>query len=118
MDAASGNAQTSDMGWKETAAAKQRQIWAQAPSEWRALDRAASPTHDGAPDVHQLVRDALSPSQRQITECSGVDLLQALARGDITAVEALTAFSRRTMLAHHFVPSPVSPPWIPQNPLC
>ena len=99
---------SSSMGWKETAAAKQRQVWAQAPPEWRVSMQGASPARAEGKDAHAPVRDTLTPAQQQITECKGSDLLQALARGDITAVEALSAFGRRALLAHHYVRSPLS----------
>ncbi|MBE7158381.1 MAG: hypothetical protein INR62_08110 [Rhodospirillales bacterium] len=88
------------MGWKEIAATKQQQIWAQAPAEWRAATGGAIPGQIEDQPVHHLVREGLTPSQQQVTEWHGMELLQALSRGDITAVEALTAFMRRAMLAH------------------
>lgn len=88
------------MGWKEIAATKQQQIWAQAPPEWRAAMGGAVQEQDDGQPVHHLVREGLTPSQQQVTECNGLELLEALSRGDVTAIEALTAFMRRAMLAH------------------
>lgn len=95
------------MGWKEAAAAKRRQIWAQAPSDWQGATAGASPAGqvDGQA-IHHMVQEATSAAQQQITQCSGLELLQTLANGDVTAVEALTAFMRRAMLAHAYASVP------------
>lgn len=92
------------MAWQRLAAAKRRQIWNDAPPEWRLNDEYLVAARGNS--VPAVVDGALSLAEQDITHRPTARLLSDLANGDLTASEVLEAFAHRAMVAHQLVRTP------------
>ena len=90
------------MSWKAATLSKRERLLSQIPPAWRLdHDKIAGPSL--LPDVTGVVASHLNVLEQQITQCSTVQLLQDIERGNFTSREVLSAFSHRAALAHQFV---------------
>lgn len=87
------------MAWQDAARAKQLELWAEVPPEWRieVLETIATP------NVVDVVPTHISLAERMITDLPLYRLLDCLCSGEVTAQEALSAFAHRAMVAHQYV---------------
>jgi hypothetical protein len=92
------------MGWQEVASLKRRQIWESAAS-FRTLDQSAVDAANNSTPGHAIrtMSTALTPAELHISSCPTVELLQAIAAGDLAAQEVLETCAHRAMLAHQLV---------------
>ncbi|KAK3117696.1 hypothetical protein LTR53_000724 [Teratosphaeriaceae sp. CCFEE 6253] len=92
------------MRWQDAAAAKQQAIWTDVPPAWH-IDEAAATNARGG-DVQTLIRLSTNAAELQIVDRGGVELLELLSRGNVSAQEVIAAFSHRAVLAHQSVRVP------------
>lgn len=106
-----------DNAWEAKAAAKRSSALACIPKEWRlcadALSRLQTPIENSPNNLFALdiikASEILTPKELQITEKYTVlELLDALAKSTLSAVEVTTAFSKRAAIAQQLVCLPFS----------
>lgn len=88
------------MRWQDSVTAKQSDIWANVPNEWRIEDLAR---RQDVTDVRSLIDSLTRPVDQRIAHHSGVELLEILKQGEGSAQEVVRTLAHRAILAHQLV---------------
>lgn len=80
------------MAWQKAAEIKNQELWSLVPPEWRIQ---ALPSPMQQPNAHLPVSQTISFQERQMTETTTDDVLDALQCGEMSAQEVLQAFAHR-----------------------
>ena len=98
-----GHQRKHSMNWKELAAQKRQQTNNKIAKEWildtDIIGKAQSSRILAGPFIENL----LDHETLKITALDNVDLVDALSRGSLTAVQVSTAFCKRAVYAHQLV---------------
>jgi amidase len=87
------------MTWEDIVADKRTRLEATIPQEWRLKEL---PSQDNVMDIPRTC-GILTDEEIAITESSATDLVEKLAKKQLTSVAVTTAFCKRAALAHQLV---------------